>query len=92
MPVINTDWWEIIEDVNENKSVGQVQVLQALGSEEQINNLKTERGFGKDLVISKFEHLPPKRSKNIHNETNTKQNNIFYRSNYEQCRNEKKIN
>lgn len=64
LPVINTDWWETIDDLS-GKSVGQVQVLLALGSEEQINYLKTERGFKKDIVTSKFQYLPPNVNRNI---------------------------
>lgn len=92
LPVVNNDWWETIEDVNENKSVGQVQVLQALGSEEQINTLKTERGFGKDFVTSKFQHVASRTNKNIVcGEASAKQKSVLYKSGVEQCSKDKKL-
>lgn len=91
MPIVNSDWWETIEDTDKNKSVGQVQVLQALGSEEQINNLKTERGFGKDFVTSKFEHSPLQTNRTLfHNKSSARQNGVFYKSTSEQCKNDTK--
>lgn len=54
--MINTDWWEpITEDICNNTSVGQTQILLALGSEEQIRNLEIDRGFKKHRVTSVFQ-------------------------------------
>lgn len=60
---MNTDWWEPIVTIEENKTIGRVQVLLALGSEEQIKNLETERGFKQEIVRSKPKALPFKQPK-----------------------------
>lgn len=49
-PVINTDWWEPIITPHDNQTIGRVQLLLALGSEEQIKNLEQERGFKQEIV------------------------------------------
>ncbi|CAG9767011.1 unnamed protein product [Ceutorhynchus assimilis] len=54
LPIIGTDWWEPIYSIDHNKLIGQVQVLTALGTEEQIRNLEIERGFKNDIVKAKF--------------------------------------
>lgn len=50
--MINTDWWEPITELSGKEIIGQVEVLQALGSQEQIENLEKERGFKKELVTA----------------------------------------
>lgn len=62
MPIIDTDWWEPIYSVDTENVIGQVQILVALGTEDQINNLKAERGFVNKVVkandsapLSRFE-------------------------------------
>lgn len=64
-PVINTDWWEPIITPQENQTIGRVQLLLALGSEEQIKNLENERGFKQESVRArqkptKLHKKPPK--------------------------------
>lgn len=50
LPVISSDCWEAIINPYTDEFVGQVQVLLALGTEKQINNLQYERGFKTNLV------------------------------------------
>ncbi|VEN47129.1 unnamed protein product [Callosobruchus maculatus] len=45
LPAIGTDDWIPVYSPNEDKVIGKVEVLTALGSEEQINKLKSNRGF-----------------------------------------------
>ncbi|RZC39019.1 C2 domain-containing protein 3 [Asbolus verrucosus] len=52
-PVIGTDGWEPIINPNDEELVGQVQILLALGTKEQIDNLEAERGFKKNIVKAK---------------------------------------
>ncbi|KAJ8945066.1 hypothetical protein NQ318_005246, partial [Aromia moschata] len=54
LPIIGTDWWEPIHAINSDEILGQVQVLVALGTEQQIKNLKEERGFTNNIVRAKF--------------------------------------
>ncbi|CAH1159661.1 unnamed protein product [Phaedon cochleariae] len=54
LPIIGTDWWEPIYSVNNEDIVGQVQALTALGTQEQINNLKADRGFVGSFVKAQF--------------------------------------
>ncbi|KAJ8937561.1 hypothetical protein NQ314_011796 [Rhamnusium bicolor] len=65
LPVIGTDWWEPIYTVDKEEVLGQVQVLVALGTEEQINNLKSERGFANHIVKAKFSHPKSPQSKYV---------------------------
>ncbi|XP_060531036.1 uncharacterized protein LOC132704799 isoform X2 [Cylas formicarius] len=58
LPVIGTDWWEPIYSIDNEEFIGQVQILIALGTEEQIENLETERGFKEDIVKARFASLP----------------------------------
>lgn len=53
LPTIATDWWEPIQTAHD-ELIGQVQILVALGTEEQVKNLKTERGFRTSPVKAKF--------------------------------------
>ncbi|XP_018571653.1 uncharacterized protein LOC108911249 isoform X2 [Anoplophora glabripennis] len=54
LPIIDTDWWEPIYSVDTDNIIGQVQILSALGTEEQISNLKSERGFADNIVKAKL--------------------------------------
>nr|CAH7764653.1 unnamed protein product [Callosobruchus chinensis] len=45
LPAIGTDDWVPVYCPNKDKLIGKVEVLTALGSEEQINKLKLNRGF-----------------------------------------------
>ncbi|XP_076255909.1 uncharacterized protein LOC143193530 [Rhynchophorus ferrugineus] len=54
LPIIGTDWWEPINSTSDNSVIGQVHVLTALGTREQITNLEIERGFKNDVVRAKF--------------------------------------
>lgn len=64
-PVVNTDWWEPITTETGSEIVGRVQILLALGSEEQIKNLESERGFKQESVYSKPKTLPAKARKAV---------------------------
>ncbi|XP_066246951.1 uncharacterized protein [Euwallacea similis] len=58
LPIIGTDWWEPIYSIDSNELIGQVQVLTALGTENQIRNLQQERGFKDDSVKAKLNVTP----------------------------------
>lgn len=59
LPIIDTDWWEPIYTVDTENVIGQVQILLALGTEEQINNLKLERGFASNVVTANLSTNQP---------------------------------
>lgn len=63
MPVIGTDWWEPIYSTDNDDVVGQAKILIALGTDEQINNLKRERGF--HFVTANYPHQNQQQSKLI---------------------------
>nr|XP_022906378.1 uncharacterized protein LOC111418148 [Onthophagus taurus] len=50
LPVIGCDWWESIYDPLNGDVFGEAQILVALGTEDQILNLKKERGFINDTI------------------------------------------
>ncbi|KAG5899964.1 hypothetical protein JTB14_034535 [Gonioctena quinquepunctata] len=54
LPVIGTDWWEPIYSPDEEDLKGQVQILTAIGTEEQIQNLKSDRDFPSKFVKANF--------------------------------------
>ncbi|XP_066150270.1 uncharacterized protein [Euwallacea fornicatus] len=58
LPIIGTDWWEPIYSIDSNELIGQVQVLTALGTENQIKNLQQERGFKDASVKAKLNVTP----------------------------------
>lgn len=60
LPLIGNDWWEPICDPLTGKLRGQVQILIALGSEEQIRKLAGQRGFNLNLVKFKPAIQTPK--------------------------------
>ncbi|KAJ8982704.1 hypothetical protein NQ317_004511 [Molorchus minor] len=80
LPIVGTDWWEPIYRVNSEEVLGQVQVLVALGTEQQINTLKTERGFTSNVVKSKFSFPKPAFStsaeKNIEKQTHVQNSTL----------------
>ncbi|XP_044255228.1 uncharacterized protein LOC123005506 [Tribolium madens] len=53
LPVIGTDGWESVFNPSNGEVVGQAQILLALGTKEQIENLESERGFKKNTVKAK---------------------------------------
>lgn len=55
LPVISSDGWETITNPYTEEFIGQVQVLLALGTEQQIHNLQISRGFKTDLVQAKLQ-------------------------------------
>ncbi|KAJ8910287.1 hypothetical protein NQ315_014962 [Exocentrus adspersus] len=63
MPIIATDWWEPIYSIDSEHVLGHVQILTALGTEEQINSLKSERGFTNTIVKAAFVASQPNQSK-----------------------------
>ncbi|XP_044750077.1 uncharacterized protein LOC123310592 isoform X2 [Coccinella septempunctata] len=65
LPVISSDWWEEIINPCTNELVGQVQVLLALGTEEQIRNLQLDRGFNTHSVKANYQ-TPLKKNKGQH--------------------------
>lgn len=76
-PVIGTDWWEPIYSIDNEDIVGQAKILIALGTEEQINFLKTDRGFNPKFVTASCSFRKQLQSRTF-NETNQIQhsNNI----------------
>lgn len=68
MPVIAADWWEPISDPLNGKLYGQVQVLVAFGSEQQVRNLEAKRGFQDNIVVAKPAiHIAPVPAENRQN-------------------------
>lgn len=63
LPTIGTDWWEPIQSADD-ELIGQAQILVALGTEQQIQNLEFERGFKTNPVKAKFQQ-PLKAVKSI---------------------------
>ncbi|XP_008191715.1 C2 domain-containing protein 3 [Tribolium castaneum] len=53
LPVIGADGWESVFSPSNGEVVGQAQILLALGTKEQIENLESERGFRKNTVKAK---------------------------------------
>lgn len=61
--MIGSDWWEPIYTKDSEEHLGQVQILVALGTEEQIINLKSDRGFSINSVKAKPNIVPSKQKK-----------------------------
>lgn len=58
--MIGIDGWESISSPNNGEVVGQAQILVALGTREQIDNLENERGFKKNAVKAKTPRVQKK--------------------------------
>lgn len=52
LPIVGTDWWEPIYSIETEDIIGQAKILIALGTEEQIDNLKLDRGFNIKFVTA----------------------------------------
>ncbi|KAK9878727.1 hypothetical protein WA026_023604 [Henosepilachna vigintioctopunctata] len=75
LPIIASDWWESITNPYTDEVIGQVQILSALGTEQQIKYLKEERGFKFHTVRANFKPPIQKNKLNKNNKGLEKENN-----------------